>query len=215
MNTRVFWDVDTQVDFMSPDGKLYVPGAEKLTLNLARLTDCAHANGIRILASADNHDANDEEISGTPDFKTTFPPHCLRGTAGQVRITETTLDDPLIVAPEDSAPEVLARLAPHPGDVLFHKRYFDVFTNPNVLPVLDALQVAEVFLYGVALDVCVRYAVEGLLAHRPHTAITLVTDAVRALEQDRGNRLLRDWQARSVNLGTAREILGLHGTTGV
>jgi hypothetical protein len=24
---RIFWDVDTQVDFMEPSGKLYVPGA--------------------------------------------------------------------------------------------------------------------------------------------------------------------------------------------
>ena len=24
---RILWDVDTQVDFMQPSGKLYVPGA--------------------------------------------------------------------------------------------------------------------------------------------------------------------------------------------
>jgi hypothetical protein len=39
---RVFWDVDTQVDFMSPEGKLYVPGAETIAPNLGRLTDYAH-----------------------------------------------------------------------------------------------------------------------------------------------------------------------------
>ena len=27
----------------------------------------------------------------------------------------------------------------HPGDILFHKHEFDVFTNPNVEPVLDEI----------------------------------------------------------------------------
>ena len=143
-------------------------GAEALAPNLARLTRYAHENGIRIIASSDNHDPSDEEISSNPDFKTTFPPHCLRGTQGQERIAETRLRNPLIVEPEDDPTEVLARLAHHDGDLLFHKHYFDVFTNPNVLPVLRALGVAEVILYGVALDVCDRYAVEGLLTHFPH-----------------------------------------------
>ena len=26
----IFWDVDTQYDFMQPEGKLYVPGAETI-----------------------------------------------------------------------------------------------------------------------------------------------------------------------------------------
>ncbi len=80
---RVFWDVDTQVDFMSPDGKLYVPGAETLAPNLGRLTDYAHANRITIIASADDHVMAHAEISETPDFQDTFPPHCMRGTPGQ------------------------------------------------------------------------------------------------------------------------------------
>ena len=37
----LFWDVDTQYDFMRADGKLYVPDAERLIPNLKRLTDYA------------------------------------------------------------------------------------------------------------------------------------------------------------------------------
>lgn len=207
MTTQVFWDVDTQVDFMLPHGKLYVPGAEQLTANLARLTEYAHANGIRIVASSDNHDPTDDEISASPDFAATFPPHCLRGTAGQARITETRLNNPLVVEPEDSADATLARLANHPHDILFHKRYFDVFTNPNVMPVLHRLQVTDVVLYGVALDVCNRYAVEGLLQHLPRCGITVVTDAVQALNEDGRDALLGNWQARGVSLKRTGEIL--------
>ena len=35
----IFWDVDTQYDFMHADGKLYVPEAERIITNLQRLTN--------------------------------------------------------------------------------------------------------------------------------------------------------------------------------
>ena len=207
MSALVFWDVDTQVDFMLPHGKLYVDGAETLAPNLARLTRHAHENGIRILASSDNHDPGDREISGHPDFNTTFPPHCLRGTPGQARIPETSLHNPLTVEPEDAPADVLSRLRRHAGDVLFHKHYFDVFTNPNVVPVLKALQVTDVILYGVALDVCDRHAVEGLLAHFPGTALTVVTDAVRALDESSRCALFENWQAQGVMLQRTADLV--------
>ncbi|MBI2614538.1 MAG: hypothetical protein HYW52_02435, partial [Gemmatimonadetes bacterium] len=48
----IFWDVDTQYDFMRADGKLYVPDAERIIPNLAQLTGAAHQHGIRVVASA-------------------------------------------------------------------------------------------------------------------------------------------------------------------
>ena len=205
--TSVFWDVDTQVDFMRPDGRLYVDGAETIVANLAALTDFAHGDGIRIVGSSDNHDPGDDELSGTPDFSDTFPPHCLRGTHGQLRIPETTLRDVLVVEPEHAVLEVLRRVEDHAGDILFHKHYFDVFTNPNVSPVVEGLGLDEVVLYGVALDVCNRYAVEGLLSRHPGVAITVVTDAVRAINEDGRDALLADWQRRGVALACTKEVV--------
>lgn len=207
MTTRVFWDVDTQVDFMRPDGKLYVGGAETIVSNLAALTRFAHDTGVRIVASSDNHDPTDEELSDAPDFSDTFPPHCLRGTPGQARIPETVLRDVLVVAPEDPRASVLERLERHAGDILFHKHYFDVFTNPNVEPVVNALGFDAVVLYGVALDVCNRYAVEGLLSRHPGIALSVVTDAVRAIDEDSRDDLLGDWQSRGVSLVRTAEVV--------
>ena len=127
-----FWDVDTQVDFMRPDGKLYVGGAETILANLAALTDFAHANGIRIVASSDCHTATDEELSAEPDFVDTYPPHCLAGTPGQARVPETTLRDALVVEPDDATDEVLRRLEGHSGDVLFHNVRLLHGSPPNV-----------------------------------------------------------------------------------
>jgi len=206
--TRVFWDVDTQVDFIMPAGKLYVEGAQTIVPNLAALTGFAHANGVRIVASSDNHDPADEELSDAPDFAETFPPHCLRDTPGQARIPETALRDVLVVEPEDAPVAVLERLEDHGGDVLFHKHYFDVFTNPNVDPVVKALGIDEVVLYGVALDVCNRYAVEGLLSRHPDIAVTVVTDAVRAIREENRDDLLGDWHRRGVAFARTADIVG-------
>src|SRR5881296_1585657 len=118
----IFWDVDTQYDFMRADGKLYVPEAETLIPRLKGLTDYAHAHGIRIVASADDHVTGHPEISDAPDWKNTFPPHCLRGTPGQKKIPETALRNALVIEPARSDAKALGdRLRAHAGDVLLHK----------------------------------------------------------------------------------------------
>src|SRR5438477_11613009 len=96
----IFWDVDTQYDFMKADGKLYVPAAEQLIPNLRKLTDYAHGHGIRIVASADDHVLHHSEISANPDWKTTLPPHSLRGPPGQRTLAETSLRAPLLTVAE-------------------------------------------------------------------------------------------------------------------
>ena len=67
MSATIFWDVDTQNDFIHPDGKLYVPGAELIVPILGALTDYAHGRGIRIIASADDHVPGHRELSDAPD----------------------------------------------------------------------------------------------------------------------------------------------------
>lgn len=204
----LFWDVDTQVDFMLPEGRLYVPGSVEIIPVLGRLTAWAHQRGIRIVASADDHVPGHRELSDTPDWITTFPEHCMRGTPGQRKIPETALANPLVIDPAPQPVEALtARIRDHAGDILFLKHWFDVFTNPNVLPAIDALSPGRIVLYGVALDVCNRYAIEGFLTHRPGIPVTLVTDATRAIDPARREALLADWAARGVTMTTADEVM--------
>jgi nicotinamidase/pyrazinamidase len=206
--TTIFWDVDTQHDFMRSSGKLYVPGSEDIIPALRQLTEYAHARGIRIIASADDHVPGHRELAASPDWRETFPEHCMRGTPGQRKIEETTLRNPLVIEPEPQDPVALAaRVRAHDGDILLHKHWFDVFTNPNLLPVLDALAPERIVLYGVALDICDKHAMEGLLRLRPGIALTLVTDAVRAIDPAAGTVLLEDWRRRGVRLASSAEIL--------
>src|SRR5438094_3720121 len=129
----IFWDVDTQHDFMHADGKLYVPEAERVVGNLKRLTDYAHTHGIRIVASADDHVTAHPEISDAPDWATTFPPHCMRGTPGQKKIPATGLRDPAVSEPEPADAMALGeRARGQEGDIVFHKHRFAACRTPNV-----------------------------------------------------------------------------------
>ncbi len=204
----IFWDVDTQYDFMHPDGKLYVPEAERVIGNLKRLTDYAHGHGIRVVASADDHVQNHPEISDRPDWKSTFPPHCMRGTPGQKKIPETALTNPLVIEPMSVDARALGeRLRAHQGDVLFHKHRFDVFSNANVDTVLDVLAPDDIVLYGVATDVCDKAAIEGLLERRPHTRLFVVTDAVKGIDKDVSEQLLKEWGEEGVRLVKTKEVV--------
>lgn len=206
MASTLFWDVDTQHDFIDPGGKLYIAGAETIVPTLGALTTYAHERGIRILASADDHRPGDRELSATPDWKTTFPEHCMHGTPGQRKIAATALRTPLAIGPDEDAAAVGAALQ-HDGDLLFTKRWFDVFTNVNLLPVLERLKPRRIVLYGVATDVCDRYAIEGLLAHAPQAQIDFVVDAARAIHPDTVDDLLEGWRRQGVRMVTSAEIL--------
>ena len=203
----VFWDVDTQVDFMRPEGSLYVPGAVEIAPALAELTRAAARPGLVRVASVCDHVLEDDEISDTPDFLTTFPPHCLRGTPGQAKIPETALLDPLVVPnrPEDPA-RLASRLARHAGEVLIEKNHFDVFTNPNTAAVLDALAPDTVVVYGVAQDVCDAHAIAGLLK-RGGLRVVFVEDAARPIDAARGAALLLDWKRRGVDVMRTADVL--------
>ena len=204
----IFWDVDTQYDFMRSDGKLYVPDAEHIIPNLKRLTDYAHGHHIRIVASADDHQPGHRELSDHPDFKQTFPQHCMHGTPGQKKIAETALRDPLVIEPDPEDPGRLAeRVRTHRGDILFHKHWFDVFTNPNVLPAVDALAPEDIVLYGVALDVCNRYAIEGFLERRPAIRLFAVTDAMKPIDRDVAEQMLKEWGEEGVRLVKTSEVV--------
>lgn len=207
MSGIVFWDVDTQVDFMRPDGKLYVPGAVEIVRSLAALTAHARERGLVRVASVCDHVAGDDELSDTPDFRTTFPPHCLRGTPGQAKIPETALQGPVVVPNRPEDPAVLAaRLLRHTGEILVEKNHFDVFTNPNASALVDALAPETVAVYGVAQDVCVAQAIAGLL-RRGGLRVVFVEDAARAIDAPRGAALLGEWRSRGVAILQTADVL--------
>ncbi len=197
----ILWDVDTQFDFMFPDGKLYVPGAEETVPAMKRLVDAARAAGIVHVASADDHELTDVEISAEPDFVTTYPPHCLRGTRGARKIPETDQEDPVPLALEPVPDRYLEG-----REFLLLKKNFDVFTNPHTERLLERLDPDEIVVFGVATDVCDDAAIRGFLARG--LKVRFVEDAARGLDDDRVAISTASWREQGVEFTNAEVIAG-------
>ncbi len=199
----LFWDVDTQVDFMLPGGKLYVPGAEKIIPNLKRLVDAARLGKVLLVSSADAHTPQDEEFRE-------WPPHCLQGTPGQKKIPDTLTAQPYVVVNRKNAeiPIDLTKIQ----QLIIEKQKLDVFTNPSIEVVLERLEEtvekkAEFVVFGVVTEYCVRCAAAGLLERGRRVAV--VTDAIETLDPGVGRRTLEELTARGVRLITTDQALAL------
>lgn len=196
----ILWDVDTQVDFMLPDGKLYVPGAEQTVPAMQRLVDAVRAAGVVHVASADDHELTDAEISEEPDFEQTYPPHCLRGTRGARKIPETEQEDPVPITFEPLPERYLTG-----REFLLLKKSFDVFTNPNTDRLLSHLDPDEIVLFGVATDVCDDAAIRAFLQR--DRRVRFVEDAARGLDDARVAASTMAWRQAGVQFTTADEVI--------
>ena len=193
----VFVDVDTQADFMLPGGRLYVPGAEKLIPILERLRDFADQHGVPILASTDAHSTDDLEFQ-------LWPPHCVRGTPGQLKLPETLLRQYMVVPRERLSPLTDLELSRCQQWIL-EKDVLNLFQNPQADDLVKRLDAEQYVVYGVATEYCVRLAVKGLLDRK--RPVTLLVDAIREIEPAAGQAVLRELQADGARLVQTEEVL--------
>ena len=160
----LFWNVDTQEDFIDQAGKLYVQGAEAIRPVLKQITDFAKVEGIRVINTCDYHHINSNELSFIPDYETSFPQHCLAGSSGAEFISETLPETPLLID-WDLELAIFAEFDDPDRfrNIIIRKDAFDVFAgNPYTEIIVQILQPDQVFVYGVTTNVCVDKAVLGL-----------------------------------------------------
>jgi nicotinamidase/pyrazinamidase len=196
----IFWDVDTQVDFMLPGGNLYVPGAEKLLPNLKLLTDAARRGEVFLVSDACVHGPNDEE------FKR-FPPHCLRGTHGAGIVPET-IAGRYFTIPNRAGVKIpdLTKVQ----QVILEKQTLDVFDNPNTEKVIERLKSftdadAQFFVFGVVTEYCVRLVAKGL--RERGRRVSLVRDAIETLKASDGQKTLDELMGMGIRLVTTEQAL--------
>lgn len=95
------------------------------------------------------------------------------------------------------------------NEVYFRKQRFDVFSNPHVEPAVKHLDPDSIVVFGVTLDVCVKFAVEGFLKRGYN--VTVVRDATRALDESRRSELLSDWEQKGATIQKADDVVASMG----
>ncbi len=194
----VFWDVDTQHDFMDADGKLSVPDAAAIVPNLDKLTRFAVDHRIPIVASADAHAPDD------PEFEQ-FPPHCVAGTPGQRKIEATSPAGGELADPARLDEQISRLAAGQIPQLVIEKQDVDVFTVPAAAHVVRALAPQRVFVYGVAAEYCVHRAVMGLLNRR--CGVTVVADAVRGVDGTDAELALQQMREAGAEIADTETVL--------
>ena len=181
---RILVDVDTQADFMNEDGALFVEAPEGTREAIRRLLMEAAFKGIgttyqAVIGSVDTHgyDADEFQANGGP-----FPPHCVKGTPGWLRVNHEYPQRTRLVPGPASLPggygaetarwaSDLAAEAVDGVGVYFEKEVYSLFVNPMAEKVVAALVEKLGGKDNVIFDVigyctggyCVDAAVAGLV----------------------------------------------------
>ena len=188
----VFFDIDTQFDFLLPAGALSATGADRIVPAVARLNRYAAAHGIPVVSTVDAHAEDDLEFRS-------WPPHCVSGTLGQHKPDETLLERRVVI-PNGDGPIAIGGAQ----QILLEKQTVDVFQTRTVTPLLELLAADRYVIYGVVTEVCVLFAARGLL--RTGKPVTVVRDAIQSLTDEAGDRALREIEAAGGELAPASVI---------
>jgi nicotinamidase-related amidase len=198
----VLMDVDTQHDFVSPDGAfgpmIVEWGVGRIVPNLARLFAYAADRRLTTILPTDAHVPHD------PEFVDGMPWHCVVGTPGHERIAETDLTPTLVI---ENRPDAFTAPLPMADRLVVkvHKQHFAVGTNPNFAALMAAIGPCHVMATGVATQGCVKASIQSLL----DLGITasIVVDAVGPdIFTDEGRIAIEELQALGVNAVTTAEV---------
>jgi len=188
----VFFDIDTQIDFLYPAGALYVPGAERIVDAVARLNRRAREQGIPVVSSTDAHAEDDVEFRS-------WPAHCVAGTAGQAKPAATLLEGRVVLPNTPGAP--MPADAPQ---IILEKQTTDLFQTHTIRPLLEHLAADRYVVYGVVTEICVARAALGL--QRTGRPVAVVTDAIRSLDDAGARRFFDEFTAAGGRLVTVAEV---------
>ncbi len=144
--------VDMVKDFVT--GKLGSPQAQAIVPRMKAFLERARSRGVPVVYVCDAHRPDDPEMK-------VWGEHSMEGTEGA---------------------EIVEALSPAEGDLVFRKRAYDAFTNPELHAKLRAEGVDALLVTGVATNICVQNTAAGA-AFRGYD-VTVVEDCTAAPSEE-------------------------------
>ena len=195
----IFFDIDTQNDFMDPEGSLYIKDSERIKRGLKGILEFAGRHGITVVSTKDWHSPDD------PEFEE-FPPHCIHFEWGSERFLPhlPTITRGKVVFPNSSLkPEVWMNSNAH---FTVYKKTFSPFSNPWLRKVRDAgyFKQENCVIFGVATDYCVKATVEDLTGYCKK--ISVLTDVIAGVDRDASRECLKDFLDKGIHLTDWRSL---------
>lgn len=173
--------VDTQADFMNPDGALAVAGADALAAPMAEwLASLAPEETAAVLFTFDTHFA--DTYPSLPEAQQ-FPIHCVRETQGWQNVLDPEAVDPAI--PTYRLEKGVFAMWEEPGLRVEPVRDGVSADRDAFFRDLRARGVEEAMVIGVAADYCVRWAIDGLVERGFRVSVpqALTRGIARPIEQ--------------------------------
>jgi nicotinamidase-related amidase len=198
----IFYDIDTQLDFIALDGKFHVEGAEAIVPKLKTLTDLAHDQKVRIVCSVDCHAPGDPMLKS---WGGKYPDHCLAGTPGQQKIPETAPLNPIYLKNKEYAPQEIQEVLDHQGEIIFQRQQFEALANNAHLRAILRLVLRpykDIVIYGVYVEICADREITALVGLGPK--LHVVKDAVVGGTVPKS--FFEKWQQAGVELITLDDL---------
>lgn len=145
--------VDMQNDFVHERGALRVPAAAATVGPIQALLQRARQAGAAVIYTQDWHAPED------PEFRL-WPAHCVAGTWGA---------------------EILAELAPQPGEPVVRKTTYDPFFRTELEALLRERGVEHLVIVGTVANICVLHAAGSAALRGLHVLVP--KDCVSALNE--------------------------------
>jgi nicotinamidase/pyrazinamidase len=195
MRVKVVLVVDTQADFMHPDGALAVAGADVIAEPMRTwLAGLSREDTAAVLFTFDTHFA--ETYASLPEAAQ-FPIHCVRETAGWQNVLDPEGIGPLI--PVYRLEKGVFAMWQEPGLEMQPVAGGANVDRDAFFRDLRESGVEDATVIGVAADYCVRWAIDGLVARGFRVTVpqALTRGIARPIEQV----LAQDFPGQAVRLG--------------
>ncbi|HEY1419206.1 MAG TPA: isochorismatase family protein [Candidatus Dormibacteraeota bacterium] len=184
--------VDLQSDFVE-GGSLPVPNGMATAAQVARHIRHFKTEYQFIVASRDYHEDPADHFSATPDYLTTWPPHCVIGTPGAAFVPPIA----------NLVREKLISVVVSKGR---HEAAYSAFQavdsrGHGLLDVLKEQRIDHIDVCGIATDYCVRAS--ALDARRNEFQVRVLVNLCAAVTEATGLQALEEMRSAGCQLQAA------------